>query len=130
MLMNNPLRSIRNKIDTIQLGLLRYDDKKKKITLHVTAKANANNTLTCLIADAMDLKKLANKKVNLVQKSEDDYLYISGEVNERVDANTKTLSINILKACWFVRKSKGSLSWLQEKHVYSILPEDDLGLAS
>jgi hypothetical protein len=130
MLMNNPLRSIRNKIDTIQLGLLRYDDKKKKITLHVTAKANTNNTLTCTIADAMDLNKLANKKVSLVQKSEDDYLYISGEVNERVDANTKTLSINILKACWFVRKSKGSLSWLQEKHVYSILPEDDLGLAS
>lgn len=128
--MNNNLRSISKKINSIQLGLLRYDEEKGRTTLHVTARTNGENILTCTLADNADLDELVNRKVSLVQKSEDDYLYISGEVKEKVDANKKTLYVNILKACWFVRKSRGSLSWLQEKHIYDIMPQDDLELAS
>ena len=126
--MNNKLRCISQKINTIQNGLLRYDDAEGRITMHVTARSNDDNSLTCTVPGNTDLKKLINKRVNFIQKSENDYLYISGDVKER--GNKKTVFINILKACWFVRKSKGTLSWLQEKHVYDISLRDDLELAS
>ena len=126
--MNNKLRCISQKINTIQNGLLRYDDAEGRITMHVTARSNDDNSLTCTVPGNTDLKKLINKRVNFIQKSENDYLYISGDVKER--RNKKTVFINILKACWFVRKSKGTLSWLQEKHVYDISLRDDLELAS
>jgi hypothetical protein len=127
--MNSNLRTIRKKIDSIELGLLRYDDSDGRTTLHVTACTNADNSLTCTLTNNAGIERLANRKVNLVQKSDEDYLYISGEIKE-VDANASIIRFNILKACWFVRKSKGSLSWLQEKHVYNLMPQDDLGLAS
>ena len=98
--------------------------------MHVTAKSNEDNTLICITTGSEDLKKLANKRVNLIQKSEDDYLYVSGEVKEKLDRNKKIFFISIVKACWFVRKSRGTLSWLQEKHIYDISPQDDLELAS
>ena len=128
--MNKKLRYISQKIDDIQFGLLRYHDKQDRVTMHVTAKTIEDNTLICITTDSEDLKKLANKKVNLIQKSEDDYLFISGEVKEKPDRNKKILFISIVKACWFVRKSRGTLSWLQEKHIYDISPQDDLELAS
>lgn len=128
--MNKKLHYIGQKIEAIQFGLLRYHDKKDRITMHVTAKTNGDNTLICITTGNADIKKLVNKKVNLIQKSEDDYLYISGEVKEKPDADKKILFISIVKACWFVRKSKGSLSWLQEKYIYDISPLDDMELAS
>ncbi len=127
--MNKKLHYINQKIDAIQFALLRYHDKEDRVTMHVKAKTN-DDTLICTTAGNTDLKKLVNKKVNLIQKSEDDYLYISGEVKERSDKNKKTLFISIVKACWFIRKSRGTLSWLQEKHIYDISPQDDLELAS
>jgi len=128
--MNIKLRHISQKIDDIKFGLLRYQDEKDRVTIHVTAKTNEDNTLICITTGSDDLKKLANKKVNLIQKSADDYLYISGEVKEKSDKNKKALFISIVKACWFVRKSRGTLSWLQEKHIYDMSPQDDLELAS
>ncbi len=68
--------------------------------------------------------------MNFIQKSDDDYLYVSGQVKEITDRDKKEVFISILKACWYVRKSRGSLSWLQEKHIYNIFPQGDLGLAS
>lgn len=128
--MNKKLHFIGQKIDAIQFGLLRYHDEKVRITMHVTAKTNGDNTLICITTGNVNIKNLVSKKVNLIQISEDDYLYISGEVNEESDADKKTLFISIVKACWFVRKSKGSLSWLQEKHIYDISPLDGMELAS
>lgn len=61
-----------------------------------------------------------NKKVTVVQRSEEDYLYITGQVDGNMEGATKTISVRILKACWFVRKTSGALSWLQEKHIYDI----------
>lgn len=127
--MNKNLHYINQKIDAIQFALLRYQDKEDRVTMHVTAKTN-DDTLICTTTGNTDLKKLVNKKVNLIQKSEDDYLYISGEVKEKPDKNKKTVFISIVKACWFIRKSRGTLSWLQEKHIYDISPADDLELAS
>ena len=128
--MNKKLRHIIRKIDAIQFALLRYHDKKGRITRHVKVKTNDNNSLICTLTYNEDLKKLRNKRVNLIQKSEDDYLYISGQITETTAQDEKEICICVLKACWFVRKSRGSLSWLQEKHIYDILPQDDLELAS
>ena len=123
------LHYIGQKINAIQFGLLRYHYKEERITIHVTAKIDGENSLVCTLTGNEDLKKLRNKRVNLIQKSEDDYLYISGQVKE-ISRDKKEVVICILKACWFVRKSRGSLSWLQEKHIYNTLPLEDLELAS
>lgn len=77
--MNKKLHCITQKIDNIHFALLRFQDKKDRVTMHVTAKSNEDNTLICITTGSEDLKKLANKRVNLIQKSEDDYLYIYQE---------------------------------------------------
>ncbi len=128
--MNKKLHHISQKVDVIRFGLLRYHYKEERITIHVSAKINGANSLVCRLTGNEDLKKLRNKRVNLIQKSDDDYLYISGQVTETTSRDKKEVFICILKACWFVRKSRGSLSWLQEKHIYNVLPLDDLELAS
>lgn len=130
--MNKSLHFITQKINAIQIGLIRYHGKKQSISLHVMVKSQEDNTLICAVTsnDKPDLKKLANKRVNLIQKSENDYLYISGRVLLKDATNGRILFIHILKACWFVRKAKGTLSWLQEKHVYDTMPINELGLAS
>jgi hypothetical protein len=127
--MNRKLRYITQKIDAVQSGLLRYHDKKVRITLHVTVKTR-ENTLICIADHNADIKNLVNKKVSLIQKSEDDYLYISGTIQEKSDSNKKAIFISIIKACWFVRQSRGSLSWLQEKHIYDTSLQDDPELSS
>ena len=128
--MKTKLLHIKNKIDTIQVGLLRFRDNDDNVTFHVNAKSCENDSVNCVIDDNTDLSRLVNKNVNLVQKSENDYLYISGQVKEKTSLNKNILSFKILRACWFTKKSKGSLSWLQEKYIYDILPDRELELAS
>jgi hypothetical protein len=79
-LMNKKLRYISQKIDAIQLGLPRYHDEKDRITMHVKARTDDDHSLICTISSNDDLKKLKNKNVNFIQKSDDDYLYVSGQV--------------------------------------------------
>ena len=130
--MNKSLHYITQKINAIQCGLLRYHGKRNNTTMQVLVKSQEDNSLICAVTspEKPDLKKLANKRVNLIQKSENNYLYISGRVLLKDAANNRILFIHVLKACWFVRRTKGSLSWLQEKHVYDTLPVNELGLAS
>jgi hypothetical protein len=30
----------------------------------------------------------------------------------------RILSVEITKACWFVKRSRGNVSWLQQKYIY------------
>ena len=128
--MDKKLYLIQQKIGAIQFGLLRFKDKDAKMTLHVKTTANEDNSLNCVVTDDSPRKRLVNKSVNLIQKSHNDYLYITGEVNDEVNRKGKILSIRILKACWFVRRSKGSVSWLQEKYIYEKFPATPIELAS
>lgn len=129
--MKNKIYYIGQKIDAIHFGLLRFRDKKRRIAVKVRTRVDNENSLLCFVEENTDLNKLVNKKVNIVQRSEEDYLYITGQVEQSMAKGSKTISIRILKACWFVRKTKGTLSWLQEKHIYSIYPQDSkLELAS
>ncbi|MEI9946975.1 MAG: hypothetical protein WDN26_22485 [Chitinophagaceae bacterium] len=117
--MNKSLHYIQQKSEAIQDGLLRFRDKQGDLSLLVKTSSNEeDSSLNCILTDPAECKKLMNRKVNLVQKRNDDYLYISGKVSAEVTKGSKILSIHILKACWFERKSKGGVSWLSEKYIY------------
>jgi hypothetical protein len=128
--MDKNLLHIQQKIGAIQFGLLRIVDKDDKITLQVKTRANADNSLSCLVTDKMPGQNLVNKNVNLIQKSHEDYLYITGRVSEEVNKKRKILSIHVLKACWFVRRSKGNVSWLKQKYIYENIPGEQIELVS
>jgi hypothetical protein len=131
MHINQNLGQIHKKIDEIKVGLLRFPDKDTQVSLHVGVKSNGtSDSIDCFIGDNADMKKLISGPVNLIQKSGKNYLYISGEIKRPAHKNNKIFSIRILRACWFVLKSKDSVSWLQEKYIYDIFQGAELELAS
>ncbi len=130
--MHRNFYTISQKVNSIQAGLLRRQTKNGSITHHVLMKTCDDSMLICALTDSgkPDTRKLIGKRVNLIQKSENDYIYLSGIVMDKPTTNRRTLYIRLAKACWFVKKTKGSLSWLQEKYVYESIPLKNLGLAS
>ncbi len=128
--MNKDLQLIRQKVRDIQFGLLQVRDNDVKTSWQVRATTNEDSSLSCIIKDISLRKKLINRNVNLIQKYKDDYLYITGKVSSEVNNGSKILSLHILKACWFVRKYRGGVAWLQEKHVYENFRVEDLEMAS
>ncbi len=116
------LQSIQKKIDDIGLGLLRFRENKSQVSIQIRAKCDKDNLIQCYADEKNDLLKLKNKKVSLIQKSNDDYLYIAGHT-EAFPGNSKTLSVRIFKACWFVRKRTGRVTWFQEKHICHVIPQ-------
>ena len=118
--MDKDLTSIVKKIGSIQFGLLRFKDKKKQLTLQVKATTNGEDaSLNCLITDDKHYPKLINKNIHLIQKYHEDYLYTTGKVIMEGQSNNRILFVRIVKAHWFVRKSRGNVSWLQEKLIYA-----------
>lgn len=120
--MNKPLHkndnSIQEKICSIQLALLRYKHDGKQMTLHVRIAVNEEDKISCVVFDELPVHKLLNKNVALIQKDRDNYMYIGGRITRESNKNKLLLSIDIKKACWYIRKSKGSVTWLQEKCQY------------
>jgi hypothetical protein len=120
--MNKPLHinenSIQEKICSIQLALLRYKQDQKQMTLHVKIAVDEEDKISCIVSDDLPLHKLLNKNVVLIQKDRENYMYIGGRITRESKKNKLLLSIEIKKACWYIRKSKGSVSWLQEKCQY------------
>jgi len=118
--MDKDLNSIIKKIGSIQFGLLRFNDRKKQLTLQVKATTNEDDTsLNCLITEDVSHPKLINRNIHLIQKYHEDYLYTTGKVIMEGQSNNRILFVRIVKAHWFVRKSKGNVSWLQEKLMYA-----------
>jgi hypothetical protein len=120
--MNKPLHlsenSIQEKICSIQLALLRYKQEGKQMTLHVRIAVDEKNKISCVVSEDLPVHKLLNKNVVLIQKDRENYMYIGGRITRESKKNKLLLSIEIKKACWYIRKSKGSVSWLQEKCQY------------
>lgn len=127
---NSNLLNIHKKIDEIETGLLRFQHNDSQVSLHVKAKSNGQNSIHCDFADKADLKKIVPGRVSLIQKSDKNYLYISGDIEKQAQGNKKICSIRIIRACWFILRSKGSVSWLQEKYIYDISGRTELELAS
>lgn len=126
--MNKALQTIQQKINMIQTGLLRFKHKDNRMSLHVKAASDGDYSFDCVTEE--EVKGLHNKEVRLVQKHKDDYIYITGKVQTVVKNHNTVISISILKACWFVRESEGTLTWLEEKQVYEKDPVAALRMAS
>jgi hypothetical protein len=115
--MSKKLHLISQKIQAIRYGLLRFQEDGNQQTMQVSTSMDDGDHLSCIIREA-DEMPLLNKRVSLIQKHKDDYLYISGEIDDEVKLNCKVVSFRIAKACWFTRKRKGNTVWLQEKYIY------------
>lgn len=115
--MSRKLDLIRKKIETIRYGLLRFRDGTIRRTMEVKASAVNGSRLSCVLNSPAH-QSLLNREVNLVQKQDDDYLYISAKVDDESQADKKTVSLKIIKAFWFTRQKKGNSEWLEEKFIY------------
>jgi hypothetical protein len=119
--MDRTLQKILRKVESVQLGLLRCSEDDQKLLLQARAGMDDTN-LNCIVnRDSSDVS-LISKNVSLIQRHKEDYLYISCRVTDEVVKNSATIiSMEVLKACWFTRKSKGSVSWLKEKYIYQAI---------
>jgi hypothetical protein len=115
---NKELLLIKQRIGDIQCGLLRFEDKNKQVTLQVRLTANEDTSLNCVVTDEFSGRRLVNKIVHLIQKYHNDFLHIAGKVSEETERNTRILAVQIERACWFVRRSRGNVSWLWQKCLY------------
>lgn len=122
--MSKKLHLIGQKIQAIRYGLLRFNEGTDQQTMQVSTSIDEESHLNCIIKDEGYHTPLLNRRVSLIQKHKDDYLYISGEIDDEVRTSCKVVSLKIDKACWFTRKRKGNVVWLQEKYIYQS-PEID-----
>ncbi len=119
--MSRKLNLIRQKVEAIRYGMLRFNEGSVRKSMEVRALSNNGSRLSCIIKEDTPSASLLHRQVNLIQRKDNDYLYIAGEVDDEVKTKDKTISLKIIKAFWFTRKQKGSSVWLQEKFIY----EDD-----
>lgn len=116
--MNKTLKNIKQRVGAIQFGLLRIHGEESPVTLQVKVAANEGDMLSCLVTGDLPGNGILHKQVNLIQRHQDDYLYIAGRVKDEMANGKKIISLEITRACWFVKKTKGSISWLQQKYFY------------
>lgn len=116
--MKKPLHIIHEKIAGIQLALLRYNHKDHKVTLHGSIQIADDQCLNFILADAAPMENLLHREITLVQKDRDNYIYVDGEITKVSKRKNIIVSVKVNKACWFIRKRKGSVSSLQEKCIY------------
>ena len=114
---NKNLSLIKQRIGNIQCGLLRFEDKKKQVTLQVKVTVNEDSSFNCIVTDECT-QNLVNRNVHLIQKYHDDYLHIAGKVSKEIEKNNRILAVQIERICWFVRRSRGNVSWLQQKYLF------------
>ncbi|MBC7873918.1 MAG: hypothetical protein H7Y01_07980 [Ferruginibacter sp.] len=127
--MSKKLQLIQNKVESIRYGLLRFSEGSDQQAMHVSTSIDNDQLLNCIIKGDTGNTTFLNRQVSLIQKNEDDYLYISGRINDEVKTHCKVVSLQITKACWFTRKRKGNTVWLQEKYIYQT-PGENIEKAS
>jgi hypothetical protein len=116
---NKKLDSILKAVTSIQSGLLKVSNGESRQSFQVRVASGEDNSLHCVVYDDVPPKaRIKNKPIHLIQKYHDNYFFITGHVDDIVRNNTRILSIAVNKACWFVRKRRGSVSWFTEKCIY------------
>ena len=122
--MNKTLQKILKKVESVQLGLIRCQDDDQKLSLQARA-GTQDNVVNCVINGQPTDVRLLSKNVNFIQKDKEDYLYITCKVTDEIVQNSAVIvSMEVLKACWFTRKSRGNISWLKEKYIYQAMPNE------
>lgn len=114
-----PLNHIFKKMMSIGIGMLRSKEDTGQISLQVQAIRSNDEFSDWELSEECE-QKLLDRTVSLVQKKDDDYIYITGKVARQHIAGRIVLSIKILRACWMVRRSKDSVTWLDEKFIYDV----------
>jgi hypothetical protein len=116
---NKKLDSILKAVSSIQSGLLKVSNGENRQSYQVRVTSGEDNSLHCVISDdVLPKARIKNKAIHLIQKYHDDYFFITGHVDNIVRNNTRILSIAVNKACWYVRKRRGSVTWFSEKCIY------------
>jgi hypothetical protein len=117
--MNDKLKTILDAVTSVEVALLRFRNEEGQQNLQVKIAFSAGNSVHCIIpGEIPEAMKIDDKKIHLIQKYHDDYFFISGYISGEVQNTPRILSIAISKACWFVRKRRGSVIWLHEKYTY------------
>ena len=117
--MTDTLQIILEKVERVQLGLLRTLDENGDKTSWPTKACRHVDELSCVLTLEECPESLEDKTIVLVQKHKEDYLYLTGIVKTQVLRDKLTiLSVDIVKACWFTRHIKSGISSLKEKHIY------------
>jgi hypothetical protein len=121
--MKSALYKILKKVEAVQLGLLRCENNEKRLLLQARAGTD-EEFVNCIVnTDAWDIS-LLSQNVSLIQKDKQDYLYITCRVKEEIRKDAAAIvSMEVLRACWFTRKSRGSVTWLQEKYMYEAMQQ-------
>jgi len=117
--MNLTLQKILRKVESVQVGLLRAGASNEKILLQARAGSD-QDFLNCVVQKPAESPVNYHfRQVSLIQKDKQDYLYITCQVREQIQNHKAVImSMEVLKACWFTRRSKGSVTWLQQKYTY------------
>ncbi len=115
--MKSELLHINDKINSIQSGLLRCNGTRRT-SFQVKVVSGDDGTLNCVFTNDHASQKLVNRKVSLIQRHNDDYLYVAGRIISVDEDRSKVVAVNISKAYWFIKKAKGRVSWLENKCVY------------
>lgn len=127
--MDRNLKMILSKVKSVQLGLLRCQKDDQKLLLQTRA-GTLNEQVNCIVDNKSVDVSLLSSNVNLIQKDKDDFLYITCRVTDQVVRNTAIIvSMEVLKASWFTRMTRGSVTWLKEKYTYDAL-SGEIDLAS
>jgi hypothetical protein len=127
--MDKKLQKILRKVESVQLGLLRCHHDDENLLLQTRAGTNESQ-LNCIVENKTGALSLLSRNVNLIQKDKEDYLHISCRVMDEIKRETATIvSMEVLKACWFTKVTRGSVCWLKEKYIYEPLSEE-IDLAS
>ena len=117
--MNRKLDIILQRVTSIQAALMRFKDEKGQHSVHVRVAFGNDNSLHCVITGDIPKIKMTKKTGHLIQKYHDDYFFISGSF-EKLQSNSRVITLHITKACWFVRKKRGDLTWFSEKHTHEV----------
>lgn len=115
--MNSNLQKILRKVESVQRGILRVEDQNNRLLLQARAGSDEER-LNCIV-DPPASQPFEFRQVNLIQKDKKDYLFITCEVREQArHKQALVMSMEILRAAWFTRRTRGSTSWLQQKCAY------------
>jgi hypothetical protein len=121
--MSRTLRLMHQKMESLRSGLLRFREGAEQQTVQVSTSVYDGQRLNCIFKDTDNGNPLLNREVVLIQKTGNDYFYITGRIDAEVKKICKVASLTITKACWFIRKEKGTVAWLQQKCVYESATE-------
>lgn len=118
--MSKVLSLMHQKIETMRHGMLRLKEGDGQARMQVSTCVYDGQSLNCVFNEQDNESRLLNREVVLIQKNGDDYFYITGHVDDEVEKNAKVVSLKITSACWFIRKKKGNVVWMQQKYFFEL----------